>query len=495
MQTARSLCCRTSPSAGCLSAEPGKLRMQTQPVLSTSEPVWDRDAKAPPGMRRNDLNVDTLDMHADKNTFHRFDRFNLKYNPFGQSRLREIFIKQVPPWQSLPWHRAELEPLAQMQAGQARCDTLNMLASLLAAALSLHEVTWPTTTEHRLACRQDNLLHGRFLAELTQEVISDLSSSKYQHAEYRISIYGRKRVEWDILAAWICQFRLESDNVLWLIQVRRMAGMPAICPACAAAHARARQLPARHRCQGLVRSRLRRRHPLHALQVPRLYDIYKHQGIIENFEQLLENIFLPLFEVTMDPESHPQLHTFLRKVRRVPHRRHSCSYPAVQDGSAGSSAASSSLATQSEVNGHQRVHLAQVAAHAHAVHLASDITCSSWPGGLSEQALPPHMARTCHHWLQQGRGRWLRRARGAQVVGFDMVDDESKPERRPSKHMPEPKDWELKHNPAYSYYCYYIYANLYTLNKLREDRGLNTFAMRPHAGTSLAGPAPTKTCL
>ena len=27
-----------------------------------------------------DLNVDTLDMHADKSTFHRFDRFNLKYN-------------------------------------------------------------------------------------------------------------------------------------------------------------------------------------------------------------------------------------------------------------------------------------------------------------------------------------------------------------------------------------------------------------------------------
>ena len=69
-----------------------------------------------------------------------------------------------------------------------------------------------------------------------------------------------------------------------------------------------------------------------------------------------------------------------------------------------------------------------------------------------------------------------------QVVGFDMVDDESKPERRPSKHMQAPADWTLKHNPAYSYYAYYIYANLYTLNKLREHRGLNTFAMRPHAG-------------
>lgn len=44
---------------------------------------------------RYDLNVDLLDMHAGKESFHRFDRFNLKYNPFGQSRLREIFIKQA----------------------------------------------------------------------------------------------------------------------------------------------------------------------------------------------------------------------------------------------------------------------------------------------------------------------------------------------------------------------------------------------------------------
>lgn len=66
---------------------------------------------------------------------------------------------------------------------------------------------------------QDNLLHGRFLAELTREVMNDLEASKYQHAEYRISIYGRKRVEWDILAAWVVQNKLNSDNVIWLIQV------------------------------------------------------------------------------------------------------------------------------------------------------------------------------------------------------------------------------------------------------------------------------------
>ena len=40
-----------------------------------------------------DLSIDTLDMHAHQDSFHRFDKFNLKYNPIGESRLREIFLK------------------------------------------------------------------------------------------------------------------------------------------------------------------------------------------------------------------------------------------------------------------------------------------------------------------------------------------------------------------------------------------------------------------
>mmetsp|Transcript_31298 Transcript_31298/g.99863 ORF Transcript_31298/g.99863 Transcript_31298/m.99863 type:complete len:908 (+) Transcript_31298:128-2851(+) len=225
------------------------------------------------GMTGYDLNIDTMDMHADKNTFHRFDRFNLKYNPCGQSRLREIFMKQ------------------------------------------------------------ENLIHGRYLGELTKEVFSDLESSKYQMAEYRISIYGRKMVEWDTLAAWICNNKLYSDNVVWLIQI------------------------------------------------PRLFNIYKSTGVVENFQEMLDNIFIPLFEVTVDPNSHPQLHLYLQ-----------------------------------------------------------------------------------------------------QVVGFDMVDDESKPERRPNKHMKTPAQWDVEHNPAYSYYAYYVYANLFVLNKLRESKGMNVFRFRPHSG-------------
>ena len=43
-------------------------------------------------MTAQDLSIDSLDMHA-HNTLHRFDRFNAKYSPLGESRLREIFLK------------------------------------------------------------------------------------------------------------------------------------------------------------------------------------------------------------------------------------------------------------------------------------------------------------------------------------------------------------------------------------------------------------------
>lgn len=109
-----------------------------------------------------DLSIDTLDMHAHKDSFHRFDNFNLKYNPIGESRLREIFLKT------------------------------------------------------------DNLIQGRYLSELTKEVISDLEASRYQMAEYRISIYGRSMDEWDKLSAWICDNQIFSDSVRWVIQIPRL---------------------------------------------------------------------------------------------------------------------------------------------------------------------------------------------------------------------------------------------------------------------------------
>ncbi|XP_064618252.1 LOW QUALITY PROTEIN: AMP deaminase 2-like [Liolophura sinensis] len=153
-----------------------------------------------------DLNVDMLDVHADRNTFHRFDKFNAKYNPIGESRLREIFIKT------------------------------------------------------------DNYIGGKYFAHVIKEVMNDLEEFKYQNAEYRLSIYGRSRDEWDNLAKWAVNHNVHSDHVRWLIQV------------------------------------------------PRLYDVFKSNKLVKNFQQILENIFLPIFEVTNDPSSHPELHQFLQYV-------------------------------------------------------------------------------------------------------------------------------------------------------------------------------------
>ncbi|EJF63197.1 AMP deaminase [Dichomitus squalens] len=220
-----------------------------------------------------DLSIDTLDMHAHNDSFHRFDKFNLKYNPIGESRLREIFLKT------------------------------------------------------------DNYIQGRYLAELTQEVMTDLEQSKYQNCEWRISIYGRQLDEWDKLAKWIVSNKLFSHNVRWLIQI------------------------------------------------PRLYDVYKQNGSIGTFEDIVRNVFQPLYEVTRDPSSHPELHVFLQR-----------------------------------------------------------------------------------------------------VIGFDTVDDESKTERRFHKKFPYPRLWDTKESPPYSYWVYYMYANIVSLNQWRHARGFCTFVFRPHCG-------------
>ena len=38
------------------------------------------------GLSAYELSIDTLDMHAHNDSFHRFDKFNLKYNPIGEDR-------------------------------------------------------------------------------------------------------------------------------------------------------------------------------------------------------------------------------------------------------------------------------------------------------------------------------------------------------------------------------------------------------------------------
>ncbi len=55
------------------------------------------------------------------------------------------------------------------------------------------------------------------------------------------------------------------------------------------------------------------------------------------------------------------------------------------------------------------------------------------------------------------------------MIGFDSVDDESKPESTFFTHStPDPSQWTSKDNPPYAYYIFYMYANIMALNKLRK---------------------------
>lgn len=61
-----------------------------------------------------------------------------------------------------------------------------------------------------------------FTCDLQQEVAHDLEESKYQHAEPRLSIYGRSPDEWDRLSKWFIQHKVHSPNMRWMIQIPRI---------------------------------------------------------------------------------------------------------------------------------------------------------------------------------------------------------------------------------------------------------------------------------
>lgn len=43
-------------------------------------------------------------------------------------------------------------------------------------------------------------------------------------------------------------------------------------------------------------------------------DIFRSKNLLPTFGKMLENIFLPLFEATINPKDHKELHLFLKYV-------------------------------------------------------------------------------------------------------------------------------------------------------------------------------------
>lgn len=63
---------------------------------------------------------------------------------------------------------------------------------------------------------------GKYFADIIKQVGDDLEESKYQYAEPRLSIYGRRYDEFDKLAKWAVNNDVYSSHLKWLIQVPRI---------------------------------------------------------------------------------------------------------------------------------------------------------------------------------------------------------------------------------------------------------------------------------
>ena len=103
---------------------------------------------------------------ADHTAFHRFDIFNQNYNIFGHEALRSVFLKT------------------------------------------------------------SNAMDGRYFAELMHEVLRSTEGLQQCLLEMRLSIYGRRPGEWDELAHWFLQNKMQSSVNAWMIQIPRVCGPP-----------------------------------------------------------------------------------------------------------------------------------------------------------------------------------------------------------------------------------------------------------------------------
>lgn len=105
-----------------------------------------------------------------------------------------------------------------------------------------------------LYIKTDNHINGRYFAQIAKQVAEDLEDAKYQHAEPRLSIYGREYDEFSKLAKWAVSNDVFSNHIVWLIQV------------------------------------------------PRLYDIYKKKNPKLVFQTILKNIFGPVMDASLKPQ-------------------------------------------------------------------------------------------------------------------------------------------------------------------------------------------------
>jgi len=135
----------------------------------------------------------------------------------------------------------------------------------------------------KIFLKVENCMEGRYFAELTKTVFARLEQSKGHNSasEMRLSIYGMERHEWLQLAKWILRDWKGGDH------------------------------------PGPVLSS----HNRWLVQIPRLWRVYCAKGggrgqekKERTFQDMLENLFCPIFDATLYPERNPEVAELLKHI-------------------------------------------------------------------------------------------------------------------------------------------------------------------------------------
>eukprot|EP01105_Mastigella_eilhardi_P026018 TRINITY_DN7303_c0_g1_i1.p1 TRINITY_DN7303_c0_g1~~TRINITY_DN7303_c0_g1_i1.p1 ORF type:complete len:1282 (-),score=281.16 TRINITY_DN7303_c0_g1_i1:43-3489(-) len=114
--------------------------------------------------------------------------------------------------------------------------------------------------------KTNNYMGGEYYAAIVRQLLDRAEASKTLKTEYRLSVYGRNPKDWAETARWVNSHKLHSPANRWIVQI------------------------------------------------PRLYNIFRAQNEVHNFEKFLKNLFEPLFENTLDPSSDPELAFLLTQI-------------------------------------------------------------------------------------------------------------------------------------------------------------------------------------
>lgn len=145
-------------------------------------------------------------------------------------------------------------------------DNLNVQANSTLGTVSEQYIPEGRDELLTLLLKTDNQMKGRYFAELTKLTFENLKRDRFTFTENRLPIYGASEEEWVLVSTWFDTHGMSSSHNQWMIQI------------------------------------------------PRIYGYLRKKGKVASFAEYIENIFKPLWSVSLHPSKDPRLFHFVNHI-------------------------------------------------------------------------------------------------------------------------------------------------------------------------------------